>query len=209
MKRAILAVALLLCAMGAQAQNVVNFNVSNAISGVTATPTLTWSTVPAATQCVASGGWSGTKGSSGTEVQPSTTASKTYTLSCDFPGTPSIVTFQWVPATQNDNSSAYSDPKTTRIKYTFGPTAPTAVDACGGQIVCVDVDDTTTPRPSMKSVTGVTQTGTLRAIAMHINQQNLPSAASNAATKVFTAPVTVGQTVLVTFPGAPGSFQAN
>ena len=47
--------------------------------------TLTWSTTNA-TSCTASGGWSGTRATSGTETIAAITASRSYTLSCSGPG---------------------------------------------------------------------------------------------------------------------------
>jgi hypothetical protein len=53
------------------------------------------------------------------------------------------------------------------------------------------------------TVTGITQTGTLRSSAYHVNQQDAWSAASNVATKLFTGVVTVADSVGVTVDPVP------
>lgn len=203
------AILLLATAAPALAQNTLTFSMTTSVNVANQVePRLDWSTSPPAVSCAATGDWSGTKAPNGTEQQAGTLTSKSYTLQCSWPGD-SIATFTWVPATQNTNSTPYTDPVTTRIKYTFGATAPTAFDPCTAPIVCVDVPDTTTPRPSMKTVTGITNIGTLKAIALHINSQSAQSVASNATSKVFTGNVGVTQNVVLNFPGAPSTFGVN
>lgn len=209
MKRVFLVVALLLCAFGAQAQDTLSFTMTTTVNGANQVePRLSWSTSPPAVSCAATGDWSGTKGPSGDEQQAGTLVSKSYTLQCSWPGD-SIVSFTWTPATMNENNTAYTDPQLVRIKYTFGATAPTPTTPCGGAVVCVDVPDPFAARPTMKTVTGITNIGTLRAIAQHINSQNAASAPSNVATKVFTGNVGVTQNVVLNFPGTPQDFGAN
>ncbi len=73
-----------------------------------ATPTLTWDTVPPADDCVASGDWSGSKGPSGTETQPTTLVSVTYNLTCTWlAGGTAVLT--WTPPTQNIDGSTLTD----------------------------------------------------------------------------------------------------
>ena len=69
-----------LLATPAFAQNVINFSTDIAQADGVATPTLTWSTSPAASSCVASGQWSGEKGAAGSETLPAITESATYNL---------------------------------------------------------------------------------------------------------------------------------
>lgn len=85
------------------------FNLSTAINGDgTLTPTLSWSTTPAATSCVASGDdeWSGNKPAAGTEVlspRP-TTQPRNFMLVCTFPGDTRAV-LMWTPPTENTDGS--------------------------------------------------------------------------------------------------------
>lgn len=194
--------------LAALAQNTVSFTMSTEINGAgQVEPRLSWSTTPTATSCTASGDWSGTKAPSGEEQQAGTTTSKSYSIQCSWPGN-SIVTFSWTNASLNTDGSSYTNQGITRIKYRFAATAPTANDACAAPIVCVDVDDTVTPRPTMRTVTGITEVGTLRAISQHISAQGVPSPASNVASKQFQGNVSVTQTVTLTFPAAPTGFDA-
>lgn len=47
-------------------------------------PDLSWSTKPAADDCTASGGWSGSKGSQGSETLPPITSSTVYAMTCTW-----------------------------------------------------------------------------------------------------------------------------
>lgn len=74
----------------------------------TLTPTLTWSTTPAATSCVASGdsAWAGPKAASGTQVLEPFPAStpKAYALLCTWPEqTQAFLT--WTPPTENTDDT--------------------------------------------------------------------------------------------------------
>lgn len=77
-------------------------------SDSTLTPTLTWTTTPAATSCTASGdaAWTGTKAASGTQTLAKfpTSTPKTYALLCTWPGQTSVV-LTWVPPTQNTDGT--------------------------------------------------------------------------------------------------------
>lgn len=90
----------------------------------TATPVLTWSTVPAATSCTASGAWSGTKAASGTQSFSSIFKTATYTLKCDWAGTPTggQAVVAWVPPTLNSDGSALTDIGQYRLAYGTSPT---------------------------------------------------------------------------------------
>ncbi len=84
-------------------------------SGVeSATPTLTWSST-GATSCVASGGWSGTKATSGTQTLPAITTSTTYSLTCNAAG--GFALLSWTPPTQRTNGTALTNLAGYRIKY--------------------------------------------------------------------------------------------
>lgn len=85
------------------------FNLSTAINDDgTLTPTLSWSTTPAATSCVASGDdeWTGNKPAAG-EVTLSprpTTQPRNFMLVCTFPGD-TRATLTWTPPTENTDGS--------------------------------------------------------------------------------------------------------
>lgn len=204
---------------------------ASAQSTITLTPSITagdgtlvtdvaWSTSPAlptGTPCTASSTpstpqWAGAKAGSGSVVGLTFTADQRLTLACVFPGD-SIVTFTWTPATTNTNGTAYTNRALTRIRHTFNATLPTSpLPACNaGGVSCVEMDDSTPTRPTMRTVTGVTTTGTLRAVATHVNASGLESAASNAVTKAFQGNVTVTQQVdliVRSVPNAIGGFSA-
>lgn len=193
-------------AKDASAQNTLTFSASTTTGDGSVVPALTWSTSPAAASCAASGApnWTGTKAASGTETLAAISSSSTYNLVCTWPGE-SIVTFSWNNPTTNTDSSPYTDPKLVRIKHTFDATAaltlPTA--PCAGVVVCTDVPQTPTPA-TMRTVTGISQTGTLRALALAINQRDVAGGPSNASSKVFTGNVTVNRSVGITVNPVPG-----
>lgn len=71
------------------------------------TPVLTWSTNPAADDCIATGDWVGAKGPSGTETLPDITSSATYNLICTWIGNSATLT--WTPPTENTDGSLLTD----------------------------------------------------------------------------------------------------
>jgi hypothetical protein len=214
MKRYLIVLAALAAALAAPvwAQNTIDFDVSTSTGNGQVTTTATWSTTPAAQSCDATGApeWAGTKAASGTQ-DLTLTASVTLNLRCTWPGT-SIVEYSWTNATQNTDGSPYTDPKFVRIKQTFDAAAALTLPtiACGGVVACFDRPDAIGARPTMHTVTGITQIGTLRAAAFHVNQLDAQSGPSNAVSKVFTGLVTVTESIGITVnavPGAPSGFQ--
>jgi hypothetical protein len=214
--------ALLALAAGpALAQNTVTLGASVTSGNGSITTDVSWSTNPpltTGTPCTATGhpSWAGAKAGSGTQtITIATSGTLQLQLTCTFPGD-SIVTFTWTPATQNTDGSAYAQAQRgiTRIRHTFNPTLSTTapLPTCNsGGVTCVDLSDMTATRPSMHTVTGVSQTGTLRGYATHVNASGAESAASNAATKAFSGTVPVTQSVAITVnpvPGAPATFGA-
>jgi len=111
------------CAANAQTTPTVTLTVSPTSGIETATPTLTWSST-GATSCVASGGWSGTKATSGTQTLPAITASATYNLTCNAAG--GFATLTWTAPTQRTDGSALTNLASYRIKYGTTSGAPTA-----------------------------------------------------------------------------------
>lgn len=79
---------------------------------------MTWSSSNAAS-CTASGGWTGTRSTSGSEQVGPLTSAQTYTLTCDGAGGSSVamttvavvqpVTVNWTAPTQNTDGSPLTD----------------------------------------------------------------------------------------------------
>lgn len=198
----------LLAALPAFAQNTVTLGASATSGNGSITTDVTWSTSPAlttGTPCTASGhsSWTGPKAGSGTQtITISTSGTLQLQLVCTFPGD-SIVTFQWTNPTQNTDGSAYTNAKAIRIKYTFNPTLSAAFNPVAGE-TAVDVPSTNAVPATMRTVTGITQTGTLRASAYAVNAVDMFSAPSAVVTKVFTGTVPVTQSVSITVNPVPG-----
>lgn len=192
----------------AYAQNTVTLTPSlTSGDGTLTIPTMTWATNPpltTGTPCTASATpatsqWTGAKAGSGSvsNLGPFT-ADQRFTLACGFPGD-SIVTYSWTPPTTNTNGTPLTDLASYRIKQTFNATltADPLVAAAGETHV-----DVTAPA-SMRTVTGISQTGTLRGSIFARNALGNFSAPSNVATKVFTGTVTVTQQVDVIVRSVP------
>lgn len=134
-RAALAALALALVPSLALAQTL-NFSVASATTGgPTITPRLTWSTTPAATSCMASGGssgWAGAKGPSGVQTLTAISQSETYTLVCSWPSASFSIPLRWTNPTHNENSTPatddgdpYIDPKGTLLAYGLSATAMT------------------------------------------------------------------------------------
>lgn len=194
----------------AQAQSTVTLTPSVTAGDGQLVTDVSWSTNPAlptGMPCIAGSDpahpdWSGPKAGSGSQAGLVFTQNTRLTLSCTFQGD-SIVTFRWTNPTQNTDGTPYTNPDITRIKYTFNPQLGTddpAVDAPGD----LHVDS---PHPNtMVTVTGISQTGTLRARGYARNAAGAWSAPSNAAQKVFTGSVTVNQGVDLTIRSIPNTI---
>jgi hypothetical protein len=99
----------------AQTAGVVNLSASPSSTQTSTAPVLTWSTSPAAQSCLASGGWSGARAVSGTETQPSISATTSYTLTCFWgDGTASV---SWIAPTNNDDGSDLLDLAGFKVMY--------------------------------------------------------------------------------------------
>lgn len=106
---------LLLLALPVHAQNIISFT-AEVTSGVeTVVPVLTWDTTPLADSCFASGDWTGSKGSSGTETLPAISGSATYNIECEWVSSSALLT--WTLPTQNTDGTPYTDPKGVKIYY--------------------------------------------------------------------------------------------
>jgi hypothetical protein len=106
---ALLALPLLLLGSLAQAQTAgtITFTANKTSATGSLVPVLTWSTTPVASSCTASGAWSGTKFASGSETLASISSSKSYTLTCNWGGGSS--TISWTKPTTNSDGSALTN----------------------------------------------------------------------------------------------------
>jgi hypothetical protein len=102
----------------AQVLPVLTFTAQTVTGNGSVTPIFTWSTQPAATSCTASGSsaWAGAKAAAGTQTLAPITSSKTYNLTCDWPGDTSA-RLTWVAPTMNTNNTPYTDPGGYKIYY--------------------------------------------------------------------------------------------
>jgi hypothetical protein len=131
MKRIVLIAAALL-ALPVAAQNTVTLTPSVTQGNGSITTDVSWSTNPpltTGTPCTASGhpSWTGAKAGSGGPVSITIATSGTLNLglTCAFPGA-SIIEFSWTNATQNTDSTPYTNRGITRLRYTFNATLPVA-----------------------------------------------------------------------------------
>lgn len=91
----------------AQAAGTITFTAETTTGDGQVTPVLTWSTQPAADNCVASGDWSGNKGATGSEVLAPITTSRTYNLTCSWSDTRATLT--WTAPTTNTDGTPLTD----------------------------------------------------------------------------------------------------
>lgn len=108
MKRLLLIPLLFLLGTIASAQNTVTLTAAVTSGNGVVTPVLTWDTAPLATDCLASGGWSGNKGGAGSEMLADITSSATYNLDCTWDGG-DTASLTWTLPTENEDGSAYTD----------------------------------------------------------------------------------------------------
>lgn len=195
MKR-FLAIALLLAAgpLLAQTAPTGSFTLSTQINANgTLTPTLTWSTTPAATSCTASGdtAWAGTKAASGTQTLAAfpTTTPKAYALVCTWPGqTQALLT--WTPPTLNTDGTALTNLAGYRVSWGASATALTQT----AQIA--------SPSTTTYTVTNLTA-GTWFFGVRAYTTQGSESDLSNVVSRTLTGPVEWSQSTGVKKPQAP------
>lgn len=178
----------------AWSQNTGSFTLTTKVNGDgTLTPTLTWSTTPAATSCVASGdsAWAGSKTASGTQALAAfpTSSPKAYALLCNWPGDTQAL-LAWTVPTQNTDGSTLTNLAGFRVQW--GKSA-TVLDQAA-QI----------PNPA---ATGYTVTGLTPAMwffgVRAYTSQGAESSMSNTVNKVITGPVEWSQSTGVKVPKAP------
>jgi hypothetical protein len=145
--------------------------------------TLTWSST-GATGCIASGGWSGTKAVSGSEVvTKSTTGATAYTLTCTEPGD-TTAALSWTPPIQNTDGTPLTNLQDYRVYSRVG-TAPFAV-----------VQTLAAPRSAF-TFTGLAP-GAWEFSLTARNTAGTESAQSSVASKTLTAPSATTVTATVT-----------
>jgi hypothetical protein len=194
MKRILATILLVAFAAAAQSQTL-NFTVETSTSGGdSVVPRLTWTTSPAASSCTASNGWTGSKAASGTELLPAINATRSYTLTCTWPGVQSC-TVNWTAPTTNTDGSAYTNPGGFRIQY--GSSA-TGLDQ---SVYLQNPAARTWSCPSSPPLAAGTWFFGVRAV----NAQGLESELSNVASKVLSATANQSRTleVAIKFPNPP------
>lgn len=190
----------------AKAQNTVSFSLSTAISAdrQTLTPTLTWSTTPAATSCSASGdaAWAGAKAASGAVTLaafPSTEA-RGYVLQCNWPGDTQAA-LAWVPPTTFTDGTAMpkcaastdTGPCLAGYEIEFG-TSATALNQSRFHMF---------PQSTGTPVTGLTPGTTYFFAIRAIAGTGAQSALSNTVSKALANTVQVSQAAGIKTPSAP------
>jgi hypothetical protein len=93
----------------AQTAGTVTLTATPASGNGSVTPTLTWSTSPAAIGCTASGAWSGSKAASGTLTAPAIASTSSYKLTCSWSGGDAGATVSWTPPNTNSDGSTLTD----------------------------------------------------------------------------------------------------
>lgn len=104
-------------AVNAQTAGVVNVTVTPASGNSPLAQSVTWSTTPVATSCVASGGWSGNKAASGTAALPAVTDDTSYTLTCAWPGAAGSALITWSAPSTNTDGTALTNLASYKIVY--------------------------------------------------------------------------------------------
>jgi hypothetical protein len=174
---------------GAFAQNTVTLTATPSSANLTATPTLAWSTAPAASSCVASGGWSGTLAASGSQAATAINASATYTLTCSW-SAGNAATLAWTDPTQNTDGSALTNLTGYHIYYGTSAGALNTVQTVTGATA---TGGTVTP------LAAGTWTFEVRAV----NANGTESANSNVVSKTIAAAATATAQATVTVVPAP------
>lgn len=158
----------------------------------TLTPTLTWSTTPAATSCTASGdaAWSGTKAASGTQTLAAfpVTTPKAYALVCNWPGQ-SQALLTWNPVTTNTDGSALTNLAGYRINWGTSATTRTSSVQTAANVTTYTIADLAA--------------GTWYFGVKAFTTQGAESASSNIVSRAITGPVEWSQSTGVKVPSAP------
>jgi hypothetical protein len=152
------------------------------------TPTLTWSSTNASA-CTASGGWTGSKATSGSQAATAVTANTTYTLTCTGYG---AATLSWTAPTARTDGN----PLTNLASYEVH-TGTTATNLVFVKSI---------PAPATSNVVGNLLAGTWYFGMKSVDATGLKSVMSNIASKVVSVPsgsAAVTVTVTVAPPNPP------
>lgn len=158
-------------------------------------PKLTWSTAPAATQCVASGDWIGTRNPSGSQTLAAITTSKTYNLSCTWEGN-NQATLTWKAPVKNTDESSLTDLKGYRLSW-------------GTSITDLSNDVTIDNPAAVSHVMTMPGAGTYHYTLRAVNQRGVESVSTTPVSKTI-GPTNVLRTVAIAVnpvPMAPTNFQ--
>jgi hypothetical protein len=180
------ALLLIVCGIGvarAQTAPTVTLSATPPSGPGSVTPVLTWSSTNAVS-CTASGGWSGTKQTSGTETLAPITATASYTLTCAGVAD-SKVTVAWVAPTQNTDDSPLTDLAGFRILWGRSATVLDQTTYLQDPTARTWVKDQFTP-------------GTWYFSVRPFNAGGFEAADSNIASKVIGAAPTAAKTASVT-----------
>lgn len=203
----IAALALVAAAISLPAQSqerTLTFAASTTTGAGSVIPVLTWSTSPAAASCTASGdtAWTGTKAASGTATLAAITSSKTYQLSCTWPGD-TQARLTWVAPTANTDGSALA--KCTSQTDT-GPCLRSFIVNKGTSatelVSPIAVNDRNATSYTWTGLTAGTHFFGVEAVT----GQGVESALSNVVSKVITSATSVNRNVAITVnpqPNAP------
>lgn len=206
MKKTILAslvlVAALSCAQAlAQTTPTLTFTAKTTTGAGSVVPELTWSTAPAATSCTASGdpAWTGTKAASGTQTLAAVTTSKTYRLTCTWPGD-TTATLTWIPPTQNTDGTALA--KCAAPTDTGPCLAKYRINRGLSATALTDVRDHNFPLATTATWTNLSA-GTHFFAVKAVNGDGVESALSNAISKTISATSSVNRDVAITVNPQP------
>lgn len=152
----------------------IHFGATTVTAAGAVTPTLTWSTEPAAASCTALGDWSGAKAASGTETLPAVSGSATFDITCTWSASPSgdSVTLNWTLPTMNTDGSAYTDEKSQQVLAAKNP----------GNLTLPEAIKQTLPATATTATVGPLDAGTWYFAVRAINERNEHGEPSNAVT---------------------------
>lgn len=118
MKRLLTALALCLLAPAAFSQTLTFTVETSTANGQTITPRLTWSATPSSASCTASGAtdWTGTKPATGTALLAAISATRSYSLTCNWPGQETVLV-EWAAPSTNTDGSPLTNLAGYRVQY--------------------------------------------------------------------------------------------
>lgn len=200
-----LVAALLACATAfAQQTPTLTFTAQTTTGAGSVVPVLTWSTTPAATSCAASGdaAWTGAKAAAGTQTLAAITTSKTYQMTCTWPGD-TTATLSWTAPTQNTDGTALAK---CASQTATGPCLRSFTVHRGASPTALsdtrNVDDRNATTYAWTGLTAGTHHFGVKAV----NGDGVSSDLSNTASKVIVTTQNVNRSVAITVnpqPNAP------